>query len=626
MRPLFLFLALLLAACSEQGANEQTSTQVESVESTSTQAVTIDRVAQETARLNSWFDEQYLEQLDFSPQTKTRLGDKSDYDRLNDYTEAGMDAQLQWRRQSVASMQSEFDYDLLSEDGKLSFDMWLYSLNRAEASVPFRKHAYIFGRGGPHASLPNFLINYHRVDTASDMEAYLSRLGEIDRVFSELLVRAQQASAAGIRQPAFAYDFAMTEIHRVTSGAPFNTSDSSPNSPLWTDIQSKIESLIESDLIGAEQAQNYATQAQEILSGEVLSSYQDVLAWLEQDKNFVSEIARGVWALPDGENYYNYRLAQMTTLELSADEIHNIGLSEVARIQIEMEAIKDSIGFDGSLQDFFVFMRENDTFYYPNTDEGRQDYLDLNNQYLDAMAAKLPDYFGRLPQAQLEVRRVQAFREQDGAAQHYASGTPDGSRPGVFYSHMSDMSTLPIFQIEDVAYHEGNPGHHMQISIQQELTDVPRFRTQYRTTAYTEGWGLYAEWLAKEMGAFEDPYSDFGRLGGEIWRAIRLVVDTGIHSKQWTEQQAVEYFLNNSSSPEGAVRSEIQRYITGPGQATAYKIGMMKFQELRRNSETALESEFDVKAFHDVVLGAGALPMPLLEARVSRWIDEVQDN
>jgi uncharacterized protein (DUF885 family) len=478
--------------------------------------------------------------------------------------------------------------------------MWSYSLDRAEAGVPFRQHGYIFGRGGPHASLPNFLINYHRVDDVSDIEAYLSRLGELDRVFGELLDRARSASRAGIRQPAFAYDFAMTEIDRVTSGVPFTTNDSSPNSPIWTDIQGKIEALVETDLISSDQAQSYIAQAQEILVGEVMSSYQEILDWLEQDKAFASEISQGAWALPDGENYYNYRLAQMTTLAFTADEIHEIGLAEVQRLHLAMEGIKNAVDFEGSLQDFFIFMREDDRFYFPNSDEGR---------------------FGRLPKAQLEVRRVESFREQAGAAQHYASGTPDGSRPGVFYSHMSDMSTLPLFQLEDVAYHEGNPGHHMQISIQQELTGVPRFRTQYRTTAYTEGWGLYAEWLAKEMGAFEDPYSDFER-----WRAIRLVVDTGIHAQQWGEERAVQYFIDNSAQAHGAIRSEIQRYITGPGQATAYKIGMMKFQELRGNAESALENDFDIRTFHDVVLGAGALPMPLLESRVDRWIEEVQSD
>ena len=623
MRLFLLSLILMLAACSEQEPNQQSAAETNAAK---IQSEAIDSVASETVRLNSWFDEQYAEQLDFSPQTKTRLGDKSDYDSLNDYSIAGSDEQLRWRRQSVAAMQADFDYSLLNKDGKLSYDMWSYSLDRAEAGVPFRQHGYIFGRGGPHASLPNFLINYHRVDDVSDIEAYLSRLGELDRVFGELLDRARSASRAGIRQPAFAYDFAMTEIDRVTSGVPFTPNDSSPNSPIWTDIQGKIEALVETDLISSDQAQSYIAQAQEILVGEVMPSYQEILDWLEQDKAFASEISQGAWALPDGENYYNYRLAQMTTLAFTADEIHEIGLAEVQRLHLAMEEIKNAVDFEGSLQDFFIFMREDDRFYFPNSDEGRQDYLDLNNEYLDAITLKLPEFFGRLPKAQLEVRRVESFREQAGAAQHYASGTPDGSRPGVFYSHMSDMTTLPIFQLEDVAYHEGSPGHHMQISIQQELTGVPKFRTQYRTTAYTEGWGLYAEWLAKEMGAFEDPYSDFGRLSGELWRAIRLVVDTGIHAQQWGEERAVQYFIDNSAQAQGAIRSEIQRYITGPGQATAYKIGMMKFQELRGNAESALGNDFDIRTFHDVVLGAGALPMPLLESRVDRWIEEVQSN
>ena len=390
MRLFFLSLILMLAACSEQELTQQSIAETANGDVTEVQS---DTLTTETVRLNDWLDEQYAEQLEFSPQTKTRLGDKSDYDSLNDYSVAGSEEQLAWRRQSVAAMRVDFDYGLLNEDGKLSYDMWSYSLDRAEAAVPFRQHGYIFGRGGPHASLPNFLINYHRIDDASDIEAYLSRLGELDRVFGELLDRARSASNAGIRQPAFAYDFAIAEIDRVTSGIPFNTNDSSPNSPIWTDIQGKIEALVETDLISSDQAQEYIAQAQEILAGEVMSSYQEILAWLEQDKAFASEVSQGVWALPDGENYYNYRLAQMTTLAFTADEIHEIGLAEVARLHRSMEEIKNAVDFEGSLQDFFVFMREDDRFYFPNTDEGREDYLDLNNEYLDAITLKLPRLF-----------------------------------------------------------------------------------------------------------------------------------------------------------------------------------------------------------------------------------------
>lgn len=579
-------------------------------------------VISETERLNSWLDEQYEEQLEFSPQTRSVLGDKTDYDQLNDVTLEAQDRVLEWRRQSVAAMRSDFDYDALNDDGKLSYDMWEFTLEQAEAAYPYRNYGYIFGRGGPHASLPSFMISFHRIDDGSDLQAYLSRLQQIDRVLGDLLDRSRQQAADGIRQPRFNYEFALSEIDRVTAGVPFNTDDSSPNSPIWVDLQGKVDAMVKNSVLNSDVAQEYLTQAREILSGEVLAAYDEVRAWLEQDIANTSAEPQGVWALPDGENYYNQRLARMTTLELTADEIHNIGLSEVERLLAEMEAVKQQTDFEGTLQEFFVYVREDEQFYYANTDEERQEYIDVNNEYLDYIGERLPEYFGRLPKAPLVVRRVESFREQAGAAQHYRQGAPDGSRPGVFYSHMSDMSTLAKWQIEDIAYHEGNPGHHMQISIQQELTDVPRFRTQYRTTAYTEGWGLYSEWLAKEMGGFQDPYSDFGRLAGEIWRAVRLVVDTGIHAKRWSEEQAVQYFLDNSPIPEGAVRSEVKRYFSNPGQATAYKIGMLNFQEARANAEAALGDAFDIREFHDVVLGAGAVPMPMMHARVERWVDE----
>ena len=233
----------------------------------------------------------------------------------------------------------------------------------------------------------------------------------------------------------------------------------------------------------------------------------------------------------------------------------------------------------------------------------------------------LPKYFGILPKADLVVRRVEAFREQPGAAQHYFPSTPDGSRPGIYYAHLSDMKAMPKSELEVIAYHEGLPGHHMQIAIAQELTSVPTFRRQAGFTAYSEGWGLYAEWLAREMpGTYQDPYSRFGRLGSEIWRAIRLVVDTGLHSKGWSQEQAVQYFLANSATTEAQARSEIRRYMVLPGQATSYKIGMLKIQELRRKAESALGPRFDIRAFHDTVLGGGALPLTILEKRVDRWI------
>jgi len=283
--------------------------------------------------------------------------------------------------------------------------------------------------------------------------------------------------------------------------------------------------------------------------------------------------------------------------------------------------VKEQTGFKGTLEEFFVFMRTDKRFYLPNTDAGAAEYVKLADGYLTGMKAKLPEYFGILPKADLVVKRVEPFREQPGGAQHYMAGTPDGSRPGVFYAHLSDMNAMPTYQLENIAYHEGLPGHHMQISIQQELTGLPKFRTQYGYGAYSEGWGLYSEALAKEMGFDVDPYNDFGRLSGEIWRAIRLVVDTGIHSKGWTQEEAEDYFLSNSAQPPQAIKSEIERYILNPGQATSYKIGMITIQKLRDEARAALGEKFDYRTFHDTVLGGGSLPLPVLEAKVRRWIE-----
>lgn len=334
----------------------------------------------------------------------------------------------------------------------------------------------------------------------------------------------------------------------------------------------------------------------------------------------------GISRHPDGDEYYRYLLRFYTTTDLTPEEIHNIGLEEVERILEEMREIKREVEFEGTLDEFFYFIRTDDQFYYPDTYEGRQAYIDDSKEFLAGIEEQLPEFFGILPKAGLEVRRVEAFREQDGAPQHYMPGTPDGSRPGVYYAHLSDMGSMPKYEMEAIAYHEGNPGHHMQISIAQELESVPQFRTQERYGVYTEGWALYTEKLAKEMGGYEDPYSDFGRLSAEIWRAIRLVVDTGMHAKGWNKEEAIEYFMNNGPVPEGAVRAEIRRYLVIPGQATSYKIGMMKIEELRAEAEEELGDRFDIRGFHDTILGGGSMPLHILEEQVKNWIEEQKED
>ena len=589
-----------------------------SLKATATEAQQI-----ESNRLNHWLDQEFETYLNFSPMTQTRLGDKRGYRDLDEVSDAAKDAQLTWRRASVRQMQQSFDRARLNEEAQRSFDLWIFLLDRAEKAVRFRRHEYVFGRRGPHTGLPSFLINYHKVDDLNDMQAYVARLQASGSYLRQHLNRAKLAAGSGIRAPYFDYEVAESQIKRVTGGVPFT--DGAPftdagNSAIWRDITTKIQSLVTNGQATEEQAEQLQTAARLAILKSMKPAFEAILAWLNADRVHVSAQATGAGALPDGEAFYAHRLELMTTLTLTADDIHGTGLQEVARIQEEMNAIRMTVGFKGPLSAFFNHLRESDDFYFPNTDEGRKQYLNLARQHLAGIQVKLPAFFGILPKGPLAVRRVEAFREQPGAAAHYLRGTQDGSRAGVFYVHLADMRAVSIYRLENLAYHEGLPGHHLQSAIQQELDDIPRFRTHHGYTAFSEGWGLYAEYLGKEMGFYRDPYADFGRLTGEIWRAIRLVVDTGIHDQGWSEARAVAYALSNSPRPEATVRSEIRRYFNMPGQATAYKIGMLEIQRLRKKAEAALQDAFDVRQFHDVVLGSGPLPMPLLEDKVDRWI------
>ena len=618
--PWLAFLALAFAAlpaCDRGGelpAVQQAAAQAGAAESLDA------RIAAESARLTEWLDARYEEQLDFSPMEKTRLGRKDDYDEIDDFSESAVDAELEWLRGSVDELRAEFDYTLLTPEAQTSYDVWIYRYEEAAAARPFLRREYVFEQmGGAQAWLPQFLINFHSVETDADMAAYIARIGGVARGVRQLLERARLAAGEGVRPPRFAYAGALEQARAIVTGEPFGGEGAAP---IWADATAKIDGLLERRVIDGARADELRAAAREALVEQLAPAYDALIRWLEADMANADEVATGVWKLPDGDAYYRQRLESATTTKLTAEEIHEIGLDEVARIHAEMETVKADIGFDGTLEELFAFVRDDDRFYFPNTDEGREAYLAEAREHLERIEARLPEFFGLLPKADLVVRRVEPFREQPGGAQHYYPGAPDGSRPGIFYVHLADMRAMPRPQLEVVAYHEGLPGHHMQISIMQELAGLPRFRTQSFFTAYVEGWALYAELLAKEMGAYRDPYADFGRLTTELWRAIRLVLDTGLHAMGWTEEEAVEYFLANSPAAEGQIRSEVRRYIVMPGQATAYKIGMLEILRLRRKAEAELGDAFDLRGFHDAVLGGGALPLPILEERIDRWIAE----
>ena len=332
----------------------------------------------------------------------------------------------------------------------------------------------------------------------------------------------------------------------------------------------------------------------------------------------------GAWKFPDGEAFYNNALARTTTTDLTAKEIHSIGLAEVARIHDEMRAIKDKVGFKGDLKAFMQFMKTDKQFYYPNTAEGKQRYLDEATALIDNMKSRLDELFIVKPKADLKVKAVEAFREKAAGKAFYQQPAPDGSRPGIYYANLYDMEAMPTYQMEALAYHEGIPGHHMQIAIAQELEGVPKFRKFGGYTAYVEGWGLYSELVPKEMGLYEDPYSDFGRLSMELWRACRLVVDTGIHAMKWTRQQGIDYYVNNTPNATSDGVKMVERHIVMPSQATAYKVGMLKILELREAAKEKLGDKFDIREFHDVVLKNGAVPLNVLEKFVDQWVAKKQ--
>ena len=583
-------------------------------------AETTSTVPTEAARINAWFDVKYEEQLDLSPMARGYAGEKKDYDKIDDLSEAAGDRALEWQRKSVEELKVKFDRAKLPPDAQLSYDLWIYQYQDAASLAKFKRNVFVFDQlSGAHTRIPQFLMQIHRVDEPADMDAYIARIGGVARAQLQLLDIAKQNAAAGSRVPRFAYEAMIPQARSLITGAPFGGEG---NSAVWTDVQAKVSGLVKAGKIDSARVDAYQAEARKALLEQWQPAYQQLIAWFESELPKADAVVTGVGKNPNGKAFYKAMLASSTTTQLTAEQIHQVGLDEVARIKGEMEQIKSKVGFKGTLRDFFKFVSDDDRFYYPNTDQGRQAYIDAATAHIAFMKRQLPKYFGVLPKADVIVKRVEAYREIAGAPQHYFVSTPDGSRPGVYYAHLLDMRAMPIPQLEVIAYHEALPGHHMNFAIAREMPDIPNFRRYLYVNAYQEGWGLYTEKLAKEMGAYQDPYSDFGRLTTEIWRAIRLVVDTGLHLKGWTEEQAVKYFMENSPAAEGQIRAEVRRYIVMPGQATGYKIGMIRIEEMRRRAEAQLGSKFDIRGFHDTILGSAQVPLDLLDQRIDRWIEQ----
>jgi len=571
----------------------------------------------EDARLAAFFEQAFQERIALSPQQMTSLGLKTDYDKLDDNTDAAAARSLALAERQLLQLNDQFNPQTLSEDSRLSWRLFEYGVEQARLSYRWRGWGYQFAaNGNPTTGLPVFMINNHRVTSVSDAEAYVARLIEAERVMGEISDTLRARAAAGVISPAFVFAPTIANTGAIIAGAPF---DDGADNPVWADFQRKVGAL-EAD---AATKDRLLAEGRAALTGPWRRGYEGVLTALTEvgaQAEAMPDNAGGVWRLPEGEAFYNARLQLSTTTDLTADQIHELGLAEVARLQGEMQTIMTRVGFTGSLQAMFAWLKTDPRFQYPNTPEGKEQYLTDARAFVAQVMAAAPQWFSDLPESALEVRAVEPWREATASIAFYNSPAPDGSRPGIYYVNLSDMTQVLKPQIEGISYHEGAPGHHFQIAYAQEMEGLPRFRRFGGYGAYAEGWGLYAERLGKEMGFYEDPYSDFGRLSTELWRAVRLVTDTGLHAKRWSREQAIDYFRQNSLLSERDIVKEVERYLTNPGQATSYKIGELKIMELRARAQTALGDRFDIRDFHAVVLGSGSVPLDVLEDQVDTWI------
>ena len=605
VRLLFSIIAMHLLAC--QPAEPEGEVVKQSAEMTTLTET-------EDAKITAFFQELYDREVAEDPETQTYLGlDTDDQDKWFDNSDVAAAADIEESKSDLERLLA-FNRDALNEDNRTSADLLKYQLEENIAAARFRRHAYVVDQfRGQVTDKVSLLLNAHNIDTVKDAEDYIARIAGLEAVYKEMTAQLVDRASFGVLTPAFAYADMISDIGGLGTGAPID--ESSKQHALLTDFSNKIEKLDLDDTAKAD----LLARASKAIAGPFKSGIDLLVAEISRQSTLVDG-NKGVWALPDGEAFYNAQIKRNTTLDLTADQVHQMGLDDVVRIHDEMRGIMKKLGFSGSLQDFFVFARTDPSNFYENSEAGREAFLSDARKQTAEIFAVADQYFNKLPKASMEVRKVEAWRENSTSIAFYESPSVDGSRPGYYYANLKDMTTYQKSVSTAITYHEGVPGHHFQIALAQELKELPDFRKHSFYGAYTEGWALYAERLAKDMGFYQDPMSDFGRLHDEIWRSARLVIDTGIHAKRWTREQAIDYFRQNTPLSEGDMVTEVERFFVWPGQALGYKVGMMKILELRARAEAALGNAYDIRDFHDVVIGKGAMPLPILEAQVDAYI------
>lgn len=561
--------------------------------------------------LRSFLDAGFDKEVALSPQTEAELGIARDQDRLDDKSNAARLRFVELLEAQRDEMRRRFPASALGPEGQLNASLFEAKVERARTAYAWRNHGPFSIDGGAGESA-TFLVSRHQIGSVADAENYIARLRDIERVLDQLAERLDSQRKLGITPTARQIDRLIRPLQPYTAGAPF---EQGPDGVLLADFKSKIAAL----KLPAQQQADLTARATAALLTEARRG-RDRFSAAVHAMAARSRSSDGVWSLPNGDAYYAAALRHWNTTDMTADEIHQLGLSEVERIKGEMNKVLRQVGFNGSLSSFFEMIRTDPRFHYSNDDAGRAQYLSDARRDLDAALAASPRFFRTMPKATIEVRAVEKWRETAPTA-YYDPVAHDGTRPGVLYINLVDLTQAQKVQVAAIVHHEGVPGHHFQIALAQERTDLPKFRRfEIGYGAYIEGWALYAEHLADEMGLYDDPYSRFGMLSLEIWRACRLVVDTGIHAKRWTRDQAIAYLDANSSMSHLDIEKEVDRYIALPGQATAYTIGQVRILNLRAHAEQALGARFDIRDFHNAVLRNGALPLNLLQAQVKDWV------
>ena len=551
--------------------------------------------------LNAVFADYWEDTLKHSPEFASTIGDKRYNDQISDYSVKAVNDGLE-REENFLMRLAAIDPAGLTDQEKISRELLLRHFAEDAEAADFKEWEMPVNQmGGVHTTYPQ-LVAQLSFTTLKDYDDWIARLHAIPKAFDQVAANMSIGMDDHRVPPKYLLAKALEQVKSLASQKPEDSPLALPLKSFPATIKTAEQERIKAEMLDA-------------ITKEVLPAYLRFARFLEVSYIPAGRAEPGISSLPDGAKYYQFLIRRTTTTDLTAEQIHQIGLDEVKRDEAEMLVIASKLGF-ADMKSFRASLKTNPKLHPAS----REALLGAYRSYLTPMQAKLPQLFGRLPKAPFEVAAVPDFLEKTSAPAYYEAGTPDGSRPGRLRIDTFNATDRNLYAVEAIAYHEGIPGHHLQISIAQELDDVPTFRKFGSYTAYSEGWGLYSERLGKDVGFYQDPYSDYGRLEADIWRAIRLVVDTGVHSQHWTREQMVQYFIDHSAIDETSIQAEVDRYIAWPSQALAYKIGQLKILELRDRAKAALGDKFDLRAFHDQVLDAGALPLDVLSDRMDGWI------